>query len=85
MLTADFLKIIGSYFQFPGVKMPVLPPLQTLTKANHRISLKNKTSLKKFQVIWQPYRQQSAFFETNVPCKLLLIKFYTYSNSLQIL
>ena len=29
--------------------------LQTLTKVAHRISLKNKMSLKKFQVIWQSY------------------------------
>jgi len=31
----------------PGGQMPVSPPLQTLTKVAHRISMKNKMSMKK--------------------------------------
>ena len=42
--------------------MPVPPPLRTPRKVAHGISLKNKLSLKKFQVIWQPYRSWSQIF-----------------------
>ena len=35
--------------------MPDSPLLQTPMKVARRIPLKNKMSLKKFQVIWQPF------------------------------
>jgi len=53
MLTSDFLNAFGSSPNFQGGKNP-FRPLQTLTNVDHRISLKNIMSLKKFQVIWQP-------------------------------
>jgi len=51
--------------------MPDSPLLRTLMKVAHRISLKNKMSLKKFQVIWQPYASYTS------ACEVLKTNEYT--------
>jgi len=58
MLTSDFLEIFSSSSHFlggEGQMTRLSPPADAheSMKVVHRISLKNKMTLKKFQVIWQ--------------------------------
>ena len=55
MLTLEFLKKICFVVPIPrNGENARSSPLRTPRKLAHGISLKNKLSLKKFQVIWQP-------------------------------
>jgi len=45
--------------------MPDSPLLRAPIKVAHRITLKNKMLLKKFQVIWQPYDTWKAEINQN--------------------
>jgi len=55
MLASDFPTFFGFLDPISREAKTCFAPLRTPMKAVHRICL-NKTSLKKFQVIWQPYK-----------------------------
>jgi len=54
MLASDFLTFFGSGTQFPGGKTRFATSADT-RESSPPYLLKNKMSLKNFQMIWQPY------------------------------
>ena len=61
MLTSNFLEIFGCQSNFPGKKCHFLPLCGRSWKygSSPQCLFENQMSLKKYQVIWQPYVQRS--------------------------
>jgi len=81
MLTSDFLKFLVLSPNFHGGKCPFLPPADA-QKSSSRYLLKNKMSLKKFQVIWQPYVETKNVMQTNEKlCEVFALKIFFFPLS----